>query len=194
MITIEEIPAERIDDFWTIHMNYLVEDEIIDDPEDIDYFSGDEYRSIIKSHMLRENDKHHMVYFVNEDIRIGAAQYNTYQSEDGKWFIETATCSLLCFYGIENVKLPEIGDYSIILDSDGDAVCIIQTTNVYVTTFDKVNKEHAFKEGEGDRSLEYWKKVHEMFFEQELKSVGRSFYPKLEVVCEEFKLVKIKEA
>ena len=87
MITIEEIPVERIDDFWTIHMNYLVEDEIIDDPEDIDYFSGDEYRSIIKSHMLRENDKHHMVFFVNEDIRIGAAQYNTYQSEDGKCFI-----------------------------------------------------------------------------------------------------------
>lgn len=87
MITIEEIPVERIDDFWTIHMNYLVEDEIIDDPEDIDYFSGDEYRSIIKSHMLRENDKHHMVYFVNEDICIGAAQYNTYQSEDGKCFV-----------------------------------------------------------------------------------------------------------
>ena len=87
MIRIEEIPVDRIDDFWTIHMNYLVKDGIIDDLEDIEYFSGDEYRSIIKDHMLRENDKHHMVYFISEDKRIGAAQYNTYQSEDGKCFI-----------------------------------------------------------------------------------------------------------
>ena len=87
MITIEEIPVERIDDFWEIHIKYLVEDGIIDDPEDIEYFSGDEYRSIIKEHMLRETDRHHMVYFTTDNKRIGAAQYNTYQSEDGKCFI-----------------------------------------------------------------------------------------------------------
>ena len=37
--------------------------------------------------MIREIDKHHMVYFVDGNVRIGAAQYNTYQSEDGKCFI-----------------------------------------------------------------------------------------------------------
>ena len=66
---------------------YLVEDGIVDDSEDIEYFSDDEYRSIIKEHMLRETDKHHMVYFTTDNKRIGAAQYNTYQSEDGKCFI-----------------------------------------------------------------------------------------------------------
>ena len=87
MIRIEEIPVENINDFWEIHLKYLIEDGIIDDPEDIEYFAGDEYRGIIKSHMIRENDKHHMVYFDDEDKRVGAAQYNTYQSEDGKCFI-----------------------------------------------------------------------------------------------------------
>ena len=87
MIAIEEIPVESINDFWKIHLKYLVDDGIIDDPEDIEYFSGDEYRNIIKDHMVRDNDKHHMVYFVKDDIRIGAAQYNTYQTEDGKCFI-----------------------------------------------------------------------------------------------------------
>ena len=87
MIKIEEIPVEHIDDFWKIHLKYLVEDEIIDDEEDIEYFSGDEYRDIIKAHMTREKDKHHMVYFVDGDNKVGAAQYNTYQSEDGKCFI-----------------------------------------------------------------------------------------------------------
>ena len=87
MITIEEIPVENINDFWEIHLRYLVDDGIIDDPEDIEYFSGEEYRGIIKNHMVRDNDKHHMIYFVNANTRIGAAQYTIYQSEDGKCFI-----------------------------------------------------------------------------------------------------------
>lgn len=87
MIVIQEIPIENINDFWKIHMKYLVEDQIVTDQEDIDYFESNEYRDVIKAHMLREWDRHHMIYFVEEGKKIGAAQYNTYQSEDGKCFI-----------------------------------------------------------------------------------------------------------
>ena len=87
MIRIEEIPVEKIADFWSIHLKYLIEDGIIDDEEDISYFSGDEYRGIIKAHMGRKIDRHHMVWFVDGCERIGAAQYNIYRSEDGKCFI-----------------------------------------------------------------------------------------------------------
>ena len=87
MIEIEHIPIERIDEFWTMHINYLVDDDIISDEEDIDYFSGHEYRDALINHMLRDSDKQHMVYFVRNGTRIGAASYCTYQSEDGKCFI-----------------------------------------------------------------------------------------------------------
>ncbi len=87
MVKIEEIPVERIKEFWDIHLKYLVDDGIISDEEDIEYFSGDEYRDIIKSHMMREIDRHHMVYFLEDNKKIGAAQYNIYQSEDGKCFV-----------------------------------------------------------------------------------------------------------
>lgn len=87
MIRIEEIPVERIDEFWNVHIKYLVDDEIITDQEDIDYFKGEEYRGILKNHMVRDIDKQHMVYFVRGEQRIGAASYCTYQSEDGKCFI-----------------------------------------------------------------------------------------------------------
>lgn len=87
MIRIEEIPVERIDEFWDIHIRYLIDDEIITDEEDIDYFKGDEYRGILKNHMIREVDKHHMVYLVRDEQRIGAASYCTYHSEEGKCFI-----------------------------------------------------------------------------------------------------------
>lgn len=86
-IGIEEIPVEDISDFWTIHLRYLIDDAIIDDEEDAAYFSGDEYRSVIRAHMTRKTDRHHMVYFLDGGKRIGAAQYNTYQSEDGKCFL-----------------------------------------------------------------------------------------------------------
>lgn len=87
MIQIEEIPVERLEEFWKIHITYLVDDEIIDDEEDKEYFEGEEYRGIIRAHMLREKDKHHCIYFVENGVRKGAAHYNTYQSEDGKCFI-----------------------------------------------------------------------------------------------------------
>lgn len=87
MINIKEIPVEKVDEFWEIHLKYLVDDEIISDVEDIKYFSSDEYRNTIVAHMKRENDKHHMIYFLCNNVLIGATQYNTYQSEDGKCFI-----------------------------------------------------------------------------------------------------------
>ncbi|MBE7003541.1 MAG: GNAT family N-acetyltransferase [Ruminococcaceae bacterium] len=87
MISIQEIPVEQIDEFWDIHLPYLIDDGIVEDEEDREYFAGEEYRGVIRAHMLREVDRHHMVYFVRDGERIGAAQFNTYQSEDGKCFI-----------------------------------------------------------------------------------------------------------
>ena len=86
-IRIEEIPVEQIDAFWELHYRYLVDDGIIEDEEDKEYFAGAEYRDVIKAHMERNVDKHHMLWFVRGSKRIGAAQYCTYHSEDGKCFL-----------------------------------------------------------------------------------------------------------
>ena len=69
------------------------------------------------------------------------------------------------------------------------AVCIIKTLKVYVTAFNQVSDEHAFKEGEGDRSLEYWRMVHVSFLTNELASVHKAFDEHTKVVCEEFEVV-----
>ncbi len=86
-ISIEEIPVERIDEFWKLHFQYLLDDEIITDQEDRAYFQSGEYRDTIQSQMIRLVNRHHMVYFVRGGVRIGAAQYNTYQTEGGKCYI-----------------------------------------------------------------------------------------------------------
>ena len=74
--------------------------------------------------------------------------------------VKTATCSSYDLYLRENEPLPKAGDYSVILNSNREAVCIVKTIKVYVTAFDQVTAEHAYKEGEGDKSLEYWREVH----------------------------------
>ena len=87
MIGIEEITAEGLPAFWDAHIRYLVEDGIISVEEDIAYFQGDEYRGILEAHMKRETDRHHMVYFIRDEQRIGAASYCIYRQEGGKCFI-----------------------------------------------------------------------------------------------------------
>lgn len=87
MITIEEIPVTSINEFWKIHIKYLINDSIISDDEDVEYFTGPEYRGIIENHMLRDADRHHLVYFVRGNERVGAASYCTYMNEGGKCFI-----------------------------------------------------------------------------------------------------------
>ena len=103
--------------------------------------------------------------------------------------IKTATCSAYDLYEAEGEDLPLPGKTSVILDSADEAVCIIRTTRVYVVPFDEVTAEHAFREGEGDRSLAYWREVHESFLKEELSSIGRTFDGSTRVVCEEFEVI-----
>ena len=102
---------------------------------------------------------------------------------------KVATSSAFALYEIEGEPIPKEGDYSVILNSKDEAVCIIKTTNVEVKEFCKVSKEFAYKEGEGDKSLSYWRKVHEDFFTKELASIGMKFSEHSLVVCEEFEVV-----
>ena len=102
---------------------------------------------------------------------------------------KTATASAYPFYELEGEELPKEGQYSVILNSREEAVCIIRTAKVFIVPFCDVDQRQAWKEGEGDRTLAYWRRIHERFFSEELKVVGLTFDPGMKVVCEEFEMV-----
>ncbi|MCD2257231.1 ASCH domain-containing protein [Agrilactobacillus fermenti] len=102
---------------------------------------------------------------------------------------KTATASNYLLYELTNEPLPQVGDLSIVLNGSQLPVCVIRTTKVYVTPFKDVTAEHAAKEGEGDRSLAYWRSAHEKFFAEELATVDQQFTDNMMVVCEEFEVV-----
>lgn len=104
---------------------------------------------------------------------------------------KTATASNYSLYE-ENDPLPYVGLHNIILDGEGSAVAIVETTSVEIVPFDEVSEEHAYLEGEGDRTLQFWRDAHEDFFKKELKEVNQKFHNKIPVVCEKFKLLHKK--
>ncbi len=104
---------------------------------------------------------------------------------------KTATASAYPLYELEQEPLPQAGEYSVILDSEDRAVCVIRTDRVYVTPFREISEEHARGEGEGDLSLSYWREVHERFFRQEMEAADLTFDEDMLVVCEEFSCVYI---
>ncbi len=80
--------------------------------------------------------------------------------------IKRATTSLLLWYENGNEVMPEVNDVNIVTDWNGTAQCIIKTKKVFVLPFKNVDSEMAFTEGEGDKSLDYWRKAHVSFFER----------------------------
>ncbi len=103
--------------------------------------------------------------------------------------IKTATSSAFALYELEGEAVPKAGDCSVILDSQDNAVCIIRDVRVLVIPFNEMTPELAALEGEGDCSLQYWKKVHTDFFIQEMSSAGLEFTEDMKVVFEEFEVV-----
>lgn len=100
-----------------------------------------------------------------------------------------ATASLECLYKLDGDKVPEVGDLSVIIDWDGKAKCICQIKDLQSVPFNEVKAEFAYKEGEGDRSLAHWQRVHEKYFKDELSYYNKSFDKKMKVLCEEFEVV-----
>lgn len=99
---------------------------------------------------------------------------------------KTATASLVVEYANASEQLPRRGDLSILLDGEGVPRALIRTTQVDVVPFDQVTVEHAWAEGEDDRSLETWREQHERYWRRTLAGTAHEFDPSVEVVCEQF--------
>lgn len=90
-----------------------------------------------------------------------------------------------CYIYNKNDKLAKVGDLSIITTIDGKDACVIQTEEVVVLPFNKMNWDFAKLEGETN-SLEEWVKIHNEFFKIQYKDFKQDTL----IVFEKFKLKK----
>lgn len=99
--------------------------------------------------------------------------------------IKTASCGSFSSYQQED-PAPKIGSYNIILNGQRIPVCVIRLVSLQLVRFCDVNEEFARKEGEGDLSLEYWRKEHQRFFIRE-----GYFSEDMALIAEEFEVVEV---
>jgi len=103
--------------------------------------------------------------------------------------IKQATTALLASCEFENTPLPNSGDLNIITDWQGEPLCVIEITDVETRAFCDVDAAYAFREGEGDKSLAYWRKAHRDFFARECESMQMQFDETLPIVCIGFRCI-----
>jgi uncharacterized protein YhfF len=103
--------------------------------------------------------------------------------------IKRASCSLKSAYDAENEPLPEVGRITVVLNWDNEPICIIRLTEVSISPFDKVTREFAESEGEGDGSYEWWREAHIDFFTKQAQEIDKTFDGNSELVLERFQKV-----
>lgn len=102
-----------------------------------------------------------------------------------------AGTSLLWAIEAENESIPQRGQVEIVLDHRNDPALITRITQVQVVPYSQVTPEYAAIEGEGDGSLEYWRKAHWAFFSRECERIGREPAESMPVVCSVFEVLSV---
>jgi uncharacterized protein YhfF len=100
-----------------------------------------------------------------------------------------ATACLVWEADLDPNNAPVLHGYSIITDFDGNPKCIIKTTEIRTLPFNQVDEEFAADEGEGDLSLEFWRRVHWDYFTRKCREMNREASATMAVMCERFKVV-----
>lgn len=86
-------------------------------------------------------------------------------------------------------RMPEVGDLNVVLDWQGRARCVIETLAVEQRRYADVDEAYAWLEGEGDRSLAWWQRVHEGFYWRERGDPAWTFDPQMWLILERFRCV-----
>jgi uncharacterized protein YhfF len=108
---------------------------------------------------------------------------------------KTSTSALVLGYERDHEPLPEVGQVSAVVDSDGRRVAAIELTDVRAVRLADVDLQHVLDEGEGDESVTQWRAGHEMFWHSaevraELGDPGFTVNDDTLVLAQHFRLVR----
>lgn len=102
---------------------------------------------------------------------------------------KTATTTPLDTYTNEQVAIPQPGDYNVLLNGDMKAVAIIKTVVSELIPFYRISAEHAWHEGDGDRTIGDWRARKTAEFTPTLEAHGHTLTSDTPMVSEVFEVV-----
>jgi DNA-binding winged helix-turn-helix (wHTH) protein/uncharacterized protein YhfF len=102
--------------------------------------------------------------------------------------IKTATSSAP--WEFPDGRLPFVGALSVLLDGQRRPRAIVETECVAITPFASVGEEFAWAFGEGDRTLDWWRKNIREFYRECAAGRGEEFSDNTPIICEWFTVVR----
>lgn len=164
-----------------------------------DYHKGkkrERYRMIF-NHSAQKMWRRFLEIWCADELRENEFNYYCFQfsrdadelAELAKMGVKKATVSLVFSCENKNIIYPKVGDYNIILNSKDEAVCIVKIIKIEKRKYIDVDEQFAILEGEGDKTLLYWRKVHEEKFKKSLEEHHLKFDCNLDLYLERFKLM-----
>lgn len=102
---------------------------------------------------------------------------------------KTASCSMAHCYDVEGEPMPEVGHLQVVTNWQQEPICIIEITDVSSCAYQDVSAEFAAAEGEGDKSLVWWRDAHWEFFSRECEELKIEAKLDMMLILERFKRV-----
>jgi uncharacterized protein YhfF len=97
----------------------------------------------------------------------------------------TGTKCATCWAESQGLLSAEVGKLMVVIDGQGAPKAVLKTIELTRRRFNEVDEAFAYDEGEGDRSLQYWREAHTRYFTR----LGR-YKPDMMLWCERFELVE----
>ena len=102
-----------------------------------------------------------------------------------------AGTGLLWAYEHDGETIARTGDIEIVVDHRNRPALVTRIVTSEIVGFNDVTAEYAAIEGEGDGSLEYWRKGHWNFFSRECRRIGRDPVETMQVICNVFEVLNV---
>jgi uncharacterized protein YhfF len=77
---------------------------------------------------------------------------------------KTSTTGLVAEYEVYGEELPKVGERELMIDSAGNGVAVLETTEVRVIPLSEVDLQHALDEGEGFTTVTEWRADHAAYW------------------------------
>jgi uncharacterized protein YhfF len=105
-----------------------------------------------------------------------------------------ATACAVAELEADGLPVPAIGDRWIACDGTGRPRVVLRTTDVRVGPLSSVDDAFAWDEGEGDRTVEDWLRMHEDYFRRTFAVHGWAYHRDIPVVFERFEVAYAEPA
>jgi len=107
--------------------------------------------------------------------------------------VKRSSTSLLKESELQGYPVDKVGDYNIILNGRDEPVAVIKTVSVRRVKYRDVDAEHAYWEGEGDRTLETYFLEHDKYYRRVGEALGFEFNKDMLVDLVRFELIYPRE-